>query len=91
MEVQLNDSVTKQNPFNDNINKLITLISISLDSLIPTTKDSGIKIRVNANNSIIHTNQDESTYTPEDEAPRFRLKTKNLYKRTKATIKQIVP
>ena len=101
MEVQLNASITHDNLFNENNNtKLIALPAASLDlptlnqSTIEndgTNKDSGIKIRVNTNNSIIHTNQDESTSTQEDEALRFKLKTKVLYKGTKASIEEIIP
>lgn len=93
MEVQLNTSITQVNPFNDNDNnnKLITLPPASPYPPTSTAKDSGIKIRMSTNNIIIHTNQDESTSTPEDEASRFKLKTKFLYKGTKATIIQIIP
>ena len=48
------------------------------------------KIRVNTNNSIIHTNHDESTTTIEDEVSNFKLDTKILYKGTKATIVEIL-
>ena len=101
MEVQLNAFITKDIPlYENNNNKLITLPSKLLDpptlnqtaiEIDATNKDSCIKIRVNANNSIIHINQDESTSTQEDEASRFKLKTKALYGEIKATIEETIP
>ena len=49
-----------------------------------------ITIRVNANNSIIHTNRDVSTSTPELEISPFTLQTKVLYKGTIASIVKII-
>ena len=101
MEVQLNISIAKDSPFNEyNINLLSNSSSISPDpptvnqSIIETTckiKESNIKIRVNTNNSIIHTIQDESTSTQDNEVSIFQLNTKVLYKGTKATIEEIIP
>ena len=101
MEVQRNAFITNDNLFNENNNtKLIALPATSLDpptlnqSTIKndsTNKDSGITIRVNTNNSIIHTNQDESTSTQKNEALRFKLNTKVLYKGTKTSIEEIIP
>ena len=101
MEVQLNISIAKDSPFNEyNINLLSNSSSISPDpptvnqSIIETTckiKESNIKIRVNTNNSIIYTIQDESTSTQDNEVSIFQLNTKVLYKGTKATIEEIIP
>ena len=46
---------------------------------------------MNTNNIIIHTTNNESTTTVEDEVSKFKINTKVLYKGTKATITTIIP
>ena len=60
-------------------------------SFINTNNDSSVKILVNANNSIIHTTNDKSITTVEDKSSKFKLKTKMLYKGSKAMITEIIP
>ena len=91
-EVLLNSKIAAVNPFANNDITTITppLLSDSPDisspqlnittsppepSPTPITKPN-ITIRVNANNSIIHTNRDVSTSTPELESSPFTLQTK---------------
>ena len=105
-EVLLNANIAAVNPFtNNNINTITTpLTSDSTDisspplELSPTppnppptppTKPS-ITIRVNANNSIIHTNRDVSTSTPDNDTSPFTLQAKVIYKGTRATIVNII-
>ena len=81
-EVHLNASIAPYNTFNNNINN-IKIIPPSSDLSDPPTsslKDSSIKIRANTSNSIIHTNLDESTSTPDNEASYFTLNTKIIYR-----------
>ena len=105
-EVLLNSKIAAVNPFTNNDITTITphhpsdptdISSPPLDitpSLLeppptPTTKPN-ITIRVNVNNSIIYTNRDLSTSTPEMEISTFTLQTKVLYKGTRVTIVKII-
>lgn len=60
-------------------------------SFINTNNDSSVKILVNANNSIIHTTNSKSITTVEDKSSKFKLKTKMLYKGSRAMITGIIP
>ena len=46
---------------------------------------------MNANNSTVHTTNDQSTTTVEDEVSNFKLNAKVLHRGTKATIIAILP
>ena len=45
---------------------------------------------MNVNNSIIHTNLDESTSTPDNDTSPFTLNTKIIYKGTRATLVKVI-
>ena len=91
-EVLLNATIATINPFtNKDINKItIPPTSDSPDPSPTPSKDPSIQIRVNANNSIIHTNRDISTSTPDNDTSPFTLHTKVIYKGTRATIVTIL-
>ena len=91
-KVLLNAPITTINPFTNNEINTITIPPTSdLPDPSPTPwKDPSIKIRVNANNSIIHTNRGVSTSTPDNDTLPFTLHTKVIYKGTRATIVNII-
>ena len=91
MEVQLNaNNSPSNNPFNINEGKEVIQLSTtkspdpstnnqSINESFTYNNDCNLKIRVNANNSIIHANHDESTTILEDEVPNFKLETMFFY------------
>ena len=103
MEVQLNAlNSTSDNPFNTNKEKEVPKSPTNKSPDPPTINQSiiepsinnnisSLKIRINGNNSIIGTNHDKATSTLEYEVSIFQLKTKLIYKGTKAIIVVIIP
>ena len=105
-EVLLNSKIAAVNLFTNNNITTITppLLSDSTDisspqlNITPSPPEPpptpiikpNLTIRVNANNSIIHTNRDVYTSTPELEISPFTLQTKVLYKGTRASIIKII-
>ena len=98
-EILLNATIATINPFTNNDINTITIPPTS-DSPDPSptppdpssapSKEPSIKIRVNANNSIIHTNRDISTSTLDNDTSSFILHVKVIYKGTRATIVKII-
>ena len=102
MEVQLNaNNSPSNNPFNINEGKEVIQLSTtkspdpstnnqSINESFTYNNDCNLKIRVNANNSIIQTNRDVSTSTPDNDTSPFTLQAKVIYKGTRATIVNII-
>ena len=63
---------------------------VNIEPSMDNINDGSVNICANTNNSIIHMN-DESTTTVEDKASKLKLYTKVFYKKTKATITEILP
>ena len=91
-EVLLTATIATINPFTNNDINTITIppTSDSPDPSATPSKEPSIKIRVNANNSIIHTNRDVSTSTLDNDTSSFILHAKVIYKGTRATIVKII-
>ena len=99
-EVLLNSKIASVNPFTNNDITTITTQPTSDSPDIPPPSPQklppkqitkpNITIRVNVNNSIIHTNLDKSTSTPDNDTSPFTLNTKIIYKGTRATIVKVI-